>query len=168
MFRLNDKVRFVNENGEGIIKEIHRNRLLIENEFGFDEFYYFNEVIPAQNVINEKEITVEKQNEKADTKKTKLIENERVVDLHFTQLVDFTRGFSVQQKLQIQLKEAKNAIENARNQGIEKLILIHGKGKGKLEKEVYNLLEKEKDIEYFDADFQRYKLGAVEIRFRKK
>lgn len=168
MFRLNDKVRFVNENGEGIIKEIHRNRLLIENEFGFDEFYYFNEVIPAQNVINEKEITVEKQKEKADTKKTKLIENERVVDLHFTQLVDFTRGFSVQQKLQIQLKEAKNAIENARNQGIEKLILIHGKGKGKLEKEVYNLLEKEKDIEYFDADFQRYKLGAVEIRFRKK
>ncbi len=168
MFRLNEKVRFVNEIGEGIIKEIHSGKLLIENEFGFREFYNFNEVVSAQNVINEKEITVEKQKEKANTKKIKLIENERVVDLHFTQLVDFTRGFSVQQMLQIQLKEAKKAIENARHQGIEKLILIHGKGKGKLEKEVYNLLEKEKDIEYFDADFQRYKLGAVEIRFRKK
>ncbi len=166
MFRLNDKVRFVNENGEGIIKEIHRDRLLIENEFGFDEFYRFNEVIPAQNTINEKEITVEKSKEGIIKSKTKKAENERVVDLHFSQLVDFTMGFTSHQKFTLQLNEAKKAIEKARKDKLKKLILIHGKGTGKLEQALYKLLKQEKDIEFFDADFQRYKLGAVEIQFK--
>jgi dsDNA-specific endonuclease/ATPase MutS2 len=65
--------------------------------------------------------------------------------------------------LQIQLGKVKNEIELAQKEKRKKLIFIHGHGSGKLKSELDKLLSTYSKLEFYDASFRKYKLGATEV-----
>ena len=68
--------------------------------------------------------------------------------------------------LEKQINRANEEIKLAKMDKINKLIFIHGKGKGVLKKEIYKILNTIDDIEFFEADIIKYRFGAVEVRFK--
>ncbi len=168
--KIGDTIKYLNESGTAQIKEIHRNHLVVEDEFGFERTVQKTEILALENELNKEEISTEsyvslkpKPPKKNVTEKTKILQ-EMVVDLHFSQIVDFPNQYEVDEILPIQINRAKEALQKNRGK-VSKLILIHGKGSGKLEKEVYMILQNTKGIRFKEADFNRYKLGAVEITY---
>lgn len=54
MFKVGEKVRFLNESVEGVVRAMHVNdRLEIEDDFGFTRFASFQEVVPIGLVWND-------------------------------------------------------------------------------------------------------------------
>lgn len=45
MFKIGDKVKVIDDDQKGIVKQIHQNRITIENEFGFEEIYLSHEIL---------------------------------------------------------------------------------------------------------------------------
>ena len=48
---------------------------------------------------------------------------------------------------------------------IQKVVLIHGVGEGILKEELYFLLKRYENAKYYDADYQKYGMGATEVYF---
>ncbi len=107
--------------------------------------------------------------EKLDTnkKKTTLFKKSKQevimeVDLHIEKLVRSTKHLNNIDILDRQLDTAKYKIEYCISKRIPKLILIHGVGEGILKTELQNLLNKY-PVQYRDASYQKYGLGATEV-----
>ncbi len=86
------------------------------------------------------------------------------VDLHIEEIIDDYKHLSNGEIVDIQIKHARTLIEKARKQRIQKVIFIHGKGKGTLRSELLHLLSGYTFLEYYDASFKTYGGGATEVR----
>ena len=84
------------------------------------------------------------------------------VDLHIDQLVPSTRGMTNYDMLNIQLETAKRQLDFAIRKKIRRVVFIHGVGAGVLKEELGFMLRRYSDIQYYDADYQKYGLGATE------
>ncbi len=84
------------------------------------------------------------------------------VDLHIEKLVKSTKNLSNIDILDKQLDTAKHKLEYCIAKRIPKLILIHGVGEGILKTELHILLNKY-HVQYHDASYQKYGLGATEV-----
>jgi len=87
------------------------------------------------------------------------------VDLHAEKLFPDYKKMLPAEILSKQIMFAKQSIDSARQKGLKRLILIHGVGSGALKNELYNLLRKEDDIRFGEANFLKYGVGAIEIIF---
>jgi CTP:phosphocholine cytidylyltransferase-like protein len=85
------------------------------------------------------------------------------VDLHINQLVKTTRGMSNYDILNIQMETAKRQLAFAMEKRIQKVVFIHGVGEGILKEELHYLFKKYDNLKYYDADYQKYGLGATEV-----
>ncbi|MFA9289881.1 MAG: Smr/MutS family protein [Solirubrobacteraceae bacterium] len=166
MIKIGDKVKVLNENYNGIVKEIYQNKFIILNDFGFEEKFDLNEIISFINVeeYNKIETTTSKnsivENKKIVLKNPEIIE----VDLHIGNLVDSFNNLTNFEMLQIQIKKINETLDGAIKNNVKKVIFIHGKGKGILKNELYKILEERKILHFFDASYNKYKMGATEIR----
>jgi len=84
------------------------------------------------------------------------------VDLHINQLVNSTRNLDNYDMLSLQLSTAKRKLEYAIVQRFSKVIFIHGVGEGVLKRELQYLLKKY-PVDFYDASYQKYGLGATEV-----
>lgn len=163
MFKAGEKVKIIDENQEAIVIRVYKNRITVLNEFGFEETYNASELIPVQDLpigefINATEEIPNRKNILQNTVELKEI------DLHIGQLVDYPSGLSNFEMLQIQLNKVKDEIELARREKRNRLIFIHGHGSGKLREEIHKLLKSQPKLEFYDASFRKYKLGATEVK----
>ncbi|MRI63583.1 hypothetical protein EDM00_06205 [Ornithobacterium rhinotracheale] len=100
-------------------------------------------------------------------KKTKKIRKPPLeIDLHYAQLENYDRLLAKNLILARQMNSLKKRVERAREHGYDRVVIIHGKGEGILETEVKKWLN-EMGYHFYDADFQRYKLGATEVELPK-
>lgn len=163
MFQSGDKVRVLDDNQQGVVLRVHRNRVTILNDHGFEETYDLSELIPDW------ELSVgdfSKPPEESSGRKTyrHSPDEPREIDLHIGQLVDYPSGLSNFDMLQIQLNKVRSEIDQARKERRNRLIFIHGHGSGKLREELHRLLNSYSRLEFYDASFRKYKLGATEVR----
>ena len=86
------------------------------------------------------------------------------IDLHIEEIKDHYKHLSNGEIVDLQIRHARMAIEKARKNKIQKLIFIHGKGKGILRSELLSLLRGYTFLEYYDASFKIYGGGATEVR----
>ncbi len=163
MFKIGDKIKVLDANQTGEVLSVEKHRVTIMNEFGFEEIYNESELILNQDLqIADFKLLPEKEISKSKIQKT--LNQPKEVDLHIGHLVDYTLGLSNFDMLQIQLNKVKSEIELARKEKQNRLIFIHGHGAGKLREELYKLLESYTKLEFYDASFRKYKLGATEVR----
>ncbi len=90
-----------------------------------------------------------------------------VIDLHASELLDNTNGFSPTDILNYQLDTVRKALKQYEKQKGTKIIFIHGKGEGVLRKAVINELQyRYKSYTYQDASFREYGYGATQVTIR--
>lgn len=166
-FQIKDKVKVIDDDQKGVVISIHGNQVEILNEFGFEETYSASELILDKSFeVGEVKIKEALEPERKTFKKKEVLAPKEV-DLHIGELVDYVRNLSNYEMLQIQLQKVRDEIELAKAEKRQKLIFIHGHGKGKLRTEVLKVLQSYKGIEYYDASFRKYRGGATKVRIIK-
>jgi hypothetical protein len=89
------------------------------------------------------------------------------VDLHIEHLVDNIKGLSNAEIIKLQLDTLQRYLQLAIVHRQERMIVIHGLGKGKLKDEVHAILKKMPEVARFKNEWSgRYGFGATEIYFR--
>lgn len=90
-----------------------------------------------------------------------------VIDLHIENLVQNTRGMSNADMLMIQLSAFETQLRLAINSRQQRLIIIHGLGKGKLRDEVHRILAETPEVKNYTNEWMaQYGFGATEVWFQ--
>lgn len=99
---------------------------------------------------------------------TRTIEAARYeIDLHIEALVDNKRGLSNADIVTLQLNTLQRYLQLAIVHRQERMIVIHGLGKGKLRDEVHAILKSMREVGRFKNEWSgKYGFGATEIWFR--
>lgn len=87
------------------------------------------------------------------------------VDLHIGELTDNLTGFSNADMLRVQMDYFRRCMEQAWKERLKKVIFIHGVGNGTLKMELLRSLRQTEGIEFYDAPYARYGMGATEVVF---
>lgn len=179
-----NKVKFVNENLNGIVKAILQNNLLIvDANDGFEHCVNTNEIV----VINDDNTVLYSVDKSIIKEKIKPSFSKKVpsdilsryttntkyqfekvieIDLHLEELVEYPLKLDDWQRLHTQMQHAKKCLDAAINQHVRKLIFIHGVGTGVLKSELRNYLARFENIIAKDADFREYGAGATEVTIK--
>jgi len=180
MLTKGDKVSVLDEAINGIVISVKNNEVLIETEDGFTMTFFVKELLKIQessNLMNYIKridldaVAKEKEEPKARSfvkeKKDKREIAAPEFDLHIEKLVPNKRGMSNYDILTLQTETAKRHIEFAVRNRIPKIVFIHGVGEGILKAELDFLLGRYDGIDFQDANYQKYGLGATEVYFRQ-
>ena len=174
--KIGDYVSVLDEDISGKIVSIAGNNITIIDLDGFQQQYLKNELVYqsielsdlANSIENISEIISEKEDKKHKNSlkvKPKERKSPRMeVDLHIHQLVPNTRNMDNFEILNFQLETARRKIAFAIAKKIQKIVFIHGVGEGVLKYELIRVLkEHEGCLKFYDADYDKYRLGATEV-----
>ena len=117
-----------------------------------------------------KKLVKEKSDRPAPKVKTarKRTQDEVVIDLHITELLDNIDGLSNREMLEIQMEKVESEMNVAIKSHVKRIVFIHGVGQGVLKQEVANLLKRKFKKYYFqDASFKEYGYGATMVILRR-
>lgn len=90
-----------------------------------------------------------------------------VVDLHIEALVDNKRGLSNAEIIKLQLDTLHHYLQLAIMHRLERMVVIHGLGKGKLREDVHAILKKTPEVSRYKNEWSaKYGFGATEVWFR--
>lgn len=180
MFQVGKIVGFLHEKGTAEIVEIKGEKILIRDSDGFDREVLSSELIEIHSLNFDKiplkaasETDLEKakgiiksrQEEKAIKSKQHQGITEWELDLHIEELVDSISGLNSTDMILKQLSSLKQKFNAAKNQRVNRLVVIHGVGEGVLKNEIRSFLAKQEGIEVLDADFRKYGNGATLVVF---
>lgn len=171
-FRIGERVEVLDEAISGLVQKVEGDRVTLITDEGFPMQYSAKELIrkggnisvsnhQVSQVKKEKEAPRRKAAPRVRPKERQVPKME--VDLHIDQLLPSTRGMSNFDMLNIQLETAKRQLEFAIDKRIQKVVFIHGVGEGILKEELHYLFGKYDNLEHYDADYQKYGLGATEV-----
>lgn len=175
-FKIGDKVAVLDEDIAGHVVKINADVITIETSDGFDLNFSEKQLIKigrkqqTHNILNSnlfKEKIKQDQSVKIN-RHTKVKKKERFqptleIDLHIHKLLNSTKGMTKHDILTFQLDTARHKLEFAINKKIQKLVFIHGVGEGVLKMELDYLFGRYDNIKYYDADYQKYGVGATEV-----
>ncbi|NNC83580.1 MAG: hypothetical protein HKN79_08380 [Flavobacteriales bacterium] len=88
------------------------------------------------------------------------------VDLHIQELIDNSHGMMKHEIVSLQLDHFDRKLNAAIERGLSKVIFIHGRGEGRLRNAIREILKRYPNCEFLDADYQRYGVGATEVRIK--
>ncbi len=176
-FKVGDAVMVLDENLSGVIIGINGDVVSLETENGFSLDFNSNELVldasektmqtglfnksSIGSVIFQKEEPKRRSQKKVRAKDR--YEPIMEVDLHIHQLVKSYKGMSNYDMLTLQLDTARYKLDWAIKKRIQKLVFIHGVGEGVLKIELDYLLGRYGNVKFYDANYQKYGLGATEV-----
>nr|WP_297783423.1 Smr/MutS family protein [uncultured Allomuricauda sp.] len=171
-FSIGDRVEVLDETISGTIQKVDGDFVTLITDDGFQMQYTAADLVKIEgdiSVTNYEVAKVKKEKEipkrrKAPTIKPKERSAPKMeVDLHIYQLVKSSKGMSNYDMLNIQLETAKRQLDFAIGKRIQKVVFIHGVGEGVLKEELRYLFNRYDNVRFYDADYQKYGLGATEV-----
>ncbi|MGZ0016662.1 Smr/MutS family protein [Yeosuana sp. AK3] len=176
-FKVGDFVLVLDEDLSGVIKSIHGNAITIETKDGFLLDFDAFEIVKSKSNqdfkkqlfthSNVNEVILEKEKplrKNMPAKKAKeRYEPTMEIDLHINQLVKSTKGMANHDMLTLQLETARRQLDFAIKNRIQKIVFIHGVGEGVLKVELDYLFGRYNNVKFYDANYQKYGLGATEV-----
>ena len=171
-FSIGDRVEVLDEVIKGTVQQIEGDMVTLMTKDGFPMKFTAKDLVKVQGKISVSNIEVSQimeekevpRRKKAVSKKPKERNLPKMeVDLHIHQLVRSTKGLTNFDMLNIQLETAKHQLDFAIQKRIQKVVFIHGVGEGVLKDELQYLFNKYDNLKYYDADYQKYGLGATEV-----
>lgn len=176
MLNKGDRVSVLDEAINGVVQLVNGSDITIETEDGFVMTFKVNELLKINNTsnlmdsirrINIDEIKKEKEIPKPRSfVKERKDRGEGIVpefDLHIEKLVKNKNGMSNYDILTLQSDTAKRHIEFAIKNRIPKIVFIHGVGEGILKAELDFMLGRYDNIDFKEANYQKYGQGATEV-----
>lgn len=154
--------------------DLHPLKFVRENNFTENDYFDSHAVVytlaDADQEVQPTVATQHPQNTKATAKpsatpRVKPPGGEGVIDLHAEELLESTDGLTPGEIITAQLARFIITLDGAINQGKgQKLIFIHGMGKGKLRYELEKILKRDyPKLRYQDASFEEYGYGAIMV-----
>ncbi len=171
-FQIGDRVEAIDDVVKGFITQIDGNTVTVDTDDGFPLSFDKGELVKIADdikVSNYEVARVKKEKEEPKKKRGPIPKpKERnlpkmEVDLHINQLVKNPKNMGNYEILNLQMDTAKRQLDFAIAKRIQKVVFIHGVGAGVLKEELQYLFRKYDNIKYYDADYQKYGLGATEI-----
>ncbi|WP_111684243.1 Smr/MutS family protein [Winogradskyella tangerina] len=174
---IGDSVETIDDAITGVVTRISGRSVTIEAEDGFEFEFDASELMLSskkntleiavydadiESVKQEKEIKKRKSAPAVKPKERHTPKFE--VDLHIHHLTDSTKGMTNFDMLNLQLDTARRQLEFAIKKRIPKMVFIHGVGEGVLRQELETLLGRYNNVQFYDADYKTYGLGATEVR----
>ncbi|RVT73456.1 DNA mismatch repair protein MutS [Flavobacterium sufflavum] len=176
MFSKGDKVAVLDDAINGVVLAVKGNEVTIETEEGFVMNFSANELVKLNDGSNlmdsikrinideiKKEKTIPKPRSFVKEKKDKHEVGVPEFDLHIEKLVKNKNGMSNYDILTLQAETAQRHIEFAIKNRIPKIVFIHGVGEGVLKAELDFLLGRYDNIDFQEANYQKYGQGATEV-----
>ena len=176
MINKGDKVSVLDEAVNGIVIATKGEEVTIETEDGFVMTFFVNELLKVNDTSNLmdsiKRINIDEIKKEKEIPKPRGFVKERKdkhevsvpeFDLHIEKLVPNKRGMSNYDILTLQSETAKRHIEFAIRNRIPKIVFIHGVGEGVLKAELDFLLGRYDNIDFKEANYQKYGQGATEV-----
>jgi Smr domain len=191
-FRIKDRVRFLNEPGEGVVTGFPSpGMIMVRDKTGFEYPHPVSELVPVSSRMEEEmkydrvrpeisdlvERNIDARLAKAAQDEFKVLYNNKnattdrrkgelmEVDLHIHELVDSHQGLTNYEIVQIQLEHFERTLRNAEEKKIPRVIFIHGVGQGVLRAEIRKMLESYyPNATFMDAPYNIYGYGATEVR----
>lgn len=171
-FSIGNRVEVLDEAISGVVQKVDGDMITLITEDGFPMRFAASDLVRIGgdiSVSNHEVAQIKKEKEiskkrKAPTVKPKERSAPKMeVDLHIHQLVKSSKGMSNYDMLNIQLDTAKRQLDFAINKRIQKVVFIHGVGEGVLKEELHYLFNRYDNVKFYDADYQKYGLGATEV-----
>lgn len=173
-FQPGDKVETIDDNIRGRVRSVTPTGVVVLTDDGFElqlqpeELLRLPESDDALKVSNMDVYRAVKEKQQGQKFKRKSVKREKTappmeVDLHIHQLTKDTRGMANHDMLTLQVDTAKRQLEFAISKGIRRVVFIHGKGEGVLRTELEYLFGRYDNVTWYDADYQKYGLGATEV-----
>jgi DNA-nicking Smr family endonuclease len=161
-----DRVELIDDILEGTVSKVNGDSVLVEFDDGFEQEFLSEELIISKplNINLDKALIKESILPKPKKTKPKKELYTPEIDLHIHELIDDASRLSNFDILNIQLSKAGGFIDWAIKKRFKKIILIHGVGQGVLKEELKTLLRRYDNLEFYDADYQKYGLGATEVK----
>ncbi len=176
MFVKGDKVSVLDEDLSGVIVKINQDVCSVETLDGFLIDFFAHQLVKMNNSSELKvkafdkasihKVLSDKKSKKRTSVKVKAkerFEPKMEVDLHIHQLTKGYRSMSNHDMLTLQLETAKRQLNFAIAKRIQKVVFIHGVGAGVLKLELEYLFKRYDNIRFYDANYQKYGLGATEV-----
>lgn len=172
VFKIGDSVETIDDTIKGIVTEIIGTTITLETEAGFEMQYSASELVKITDAFkvsnyeiaqikSEKELPKKRKPNTVKAKERNAPKME--VDLHIHQLTKDEKGMTSHDKLNLQLETAERQLQFALRKRIQKVVFIHGVGEGVLKEELKYLFGRYENLKYYDADYQKYGLGATEV-----
>lgn len=188
-FKIGDKVRFLNDVGEGRVTAVQEDgHILVEDESGFEYAHAPNNLIPLDSKaameqayeravpsvleILQQEMDPIRQRKLEQDFKSKYTEAQvrpsggavEEVDLHLHAIVDSQAGLSPSVMLELQVAHFERMLQIGIRQRTKKMIFIHGIGQGVLRHQIWSRVEQYyPDCSCRSADPRQYGNGATEV-----
>lgn len=172
---IGDKISVVDDAIDGVVTAINADIITVLTQDDFEINFHKDELIVIETPLSKLELIPDNvqdilsENEEKTPKKNKRVKpKERTlppmeVDLHIHQLMPYTKGLSNYEMLNIQLDTAKRQLDFAIQKKIQRVVFIHGVGEGVLRAELEFLFRRYENLQYNDANFQKYGRGATEV-----
>ncbi|MEN9347740.1 MAG: Smr/MutS family protein [Flavobacteriales bacterium] len=193
-FKIGDRVRFLNDAGEGKIVDFPRAAwALVEDASGFAFEHPISELVtvidPRKELRGYEMVTptiqdlLDRNIDKGLVKKAAddfkvIYKNKNAssekrrgetleVDLHIHEILDRHHGMSNSEIVAVQIEHFERMLKSAEENRISRVIFIHGVGQGVLRAELRKLLnDYYPHCEFHDAPYSEYGYGATEVRIR--
>lgn len=171
-FAIGDRVAVVDEVLCGIVEHVKGQTITIATAEGFLLHYRAKHLVKVEDEITVSafEAAQAKKQKEPSRKKSTTRGNPKLrntppleVDLHSHQLKKATQHLRAFGILTLQLETAQRQLEFAMAKRLQKVVFIHGVGKGVLKAELYALFRRYHNIKFYDADYQKYGWGATEV-----
>lgn len=171
-FSIGDRAEVLDEAISGIVQKVDGDEVTLITDDGFPMHFPADDLVKIEgdiSVSNYEVAQIKKEKEIPKKRKGPTIKpKERTapkmeVDLHIHQLVKSSKGMSNFDMLNIQLDTAKRQLDFAIRKRIQKVVFIHGVGEGVLKEELRYLFNRYDNVKFYDADYQKYGLGATEV-----
>lgn len=176
-YKKGDIVSVLDEDITGTVLKVEGETLTIETTDGFPLEFNINEVVRLKNtgvflntVLETKNINaIAATKDETKRRKPKKMRPKAQaqfaleVDLHIHKLVNSTKGMTNYDMLNIQLDTAQRKLDFAITKRMQRVVFIHGVGEGVLKLELETLFRRYDNIKYYEANYQKYGLGATEV-----
>ncbi len=157
-----DRVRFKDAVGSAVVTRVEGAIVYVEDSFGFENGYEAHELLPHRtmdvghiSVKDEKRLMVKPAAQQVDR---------LIIDLHSHELIENTSGWTKREILDHQLDKAREAVNESKRRKVPKVLIIHGKGSGRLKDEIHHMLSRMGGLNYYFADFADGGYGATEVQ----
>ena len=154
----------VDEDLKGILVSISEGMAVLEDVHGFRHEYPLHKLVPEDRELYD-HVPVRKKAEPLKTLSKKHHEKLLRLDLHFERLVRNPQQYSSYERLLIQRERLLETLEFCRTHRLKKLEIIHGLGDGTLQKMVYDVLESQTGLDFYNKEILHHQSGSVMVNF---
>ena len=162
--KIGNKVSVVDEDLSGVITSVNGNIVVFKDEYGFTHQYPKEKLVPKDAEIYENIKIIKKAEPKKIISK-KHDKNPLILDLHFENLVKNPHDYDSFERLFLQKERLIQTISFCRKNHLKRLEIVHGIGDGTLQRMVFDVLESQTGLDFYNKEILHHQSGAVMVEF---